>query len=85
MIVRTLFKTYAMITQTISKLRNPGLSGLEKEILICMYKGLSSQEIALLLNCTNIMISKHRQSILKKTKCASMFEVISLAGKYGWL
>lgn len=79
------YKRYTMFTQSLHKTRDPELSGLEKEILISMQKGLSSQEIALLFNCTNIMISKHRQSILKKTKCSSMFDVISLADKYGWI
>jgi DNA-binding CsgD family transcriptional regulator len=61
------------------------LNGVEKEILYMMQKGLSSNEIASLFNCSKEMINKHRHSILQKTKCSTMFDVFALGAKKGWI
>lgn len=74
-----------MITQLKNLISDIELNVIEKELLRYMQKGLSSNEIASLFNCSREMIQKHRNSIMQKTNCHSMFDVISLANKKGWV
>jgi DNA-binding CsgD family transcriptional regulator len=78
-------KKNVMIKHVKTVIQDKELNGIEKEILYSMQKGLSSNEIASLFNCSKEMINKHRQSILQKTNCSSMFDVISLGAKKGWI
>ena len=78
-------KKQQMITQLKHMISDGELNLIEKEILRSMQKGLSSNDIAILFNCSKEMINKHRNSILQKTKCVTMFDVISLATKRGWV
>lgn len=78
-------KKKVMIKQIRNLVVDTELNGVEKEILRSMQKGLSSNEIASLFNCPKEMIAKHRNSILQKTNCVTMFDVISLATKKGWV
>jgi DNA-binding NarL/FixJ family response regulator len=78
-------KKKVMIKQVKTAIQDKELNGIEKEILYSMQKGLSSNEIASLFNCTKETINKHRQSILQKTNCSTMFDVISLGTKKGWI
>lgn len=78
-------KKKEMITQIKNMLVDTELNSVEKEILYMMQKGLSSNEIASLFNCSKDMINKHRNSILQKTNCTTMFDVFALGAKKGWI
>ncbi len=78
-------KKIEMTTHFKNMIADTELNGIEKEILHMMQKGLSSNEIASLFNCSKEMINKHRNSILKKTNCTTMFDVFALGAKKGWI
>lgn len=62
-----------------------GLTPKEYEIIRFIHQGLSSKEIANRTNRSTETIKSQRKSILSKTGCASMIDVIVLANKNGWL
>ncbi len=61
------------------------LTPKEIEIIKFVYKGLSSKEIANLTQRSEETIKSQRKSILAKTNCKTMTDVIVLAGKNGWV
>lgn len=62
-----------------------GLTKKEIEIIKFIHKGLSSKEIANLTNRSEETIKSQRKSILSKTGCQSMTEVVVLAVKNNWV
>ena len=62
-----------------------GLSNKEIEIIKFVNKGLSSKEIAKTTSRSEETIKKQRKSILAKTKCQTMTEVVALANKHEWV
>lgn len=62
-----------------------GLTPKEYEIIRFIHQGLSSKEIANRTQRSTETIKSQRKSILAKTGCASMIDVIVLANKNGWL
>jgi DNA-binding CsgD family transcriptional regulator len=60
------------------------LTPKEIEIIKFVQNGLSSKEIAQLTNRSVETINSQRKSILAKTQCKSLTEVIVLANKHGW-
>jgi|GEM_PF-2810142 len=66
-------------------LEDYNLTQKEIEIIKFVYKGLSSKEIANLTQRSEETIKSQRKSILAKTKCQTMTDVIVLASKNGWV
>jgi DNA-binding CsgD family transcriptional regulator len=62
-----------------------GLTPKEMEIIRFVYNGLSSKEIANRTQRSTETIKSQRKSILTKTGCQRMTDVIVLAGKNGWV
>jgi len=62
-----------------------GLSNKEIEIIKFVNKGLTSKEIAKATSRSEETIKKQRKSILAKTKCQTMTEVVAFANKNGWV
>lgn len=61
-----------------------GLTPKEMEIIRFIHDGKSSKEIAVLTNRSEETIKSQRKSILSKTECATMTDVIVLAKGLGW-
>ncbi|MFN3343292.1 MAG: LuxR C-terminal-related transcriptional regulator [Flavobacteriales bacterium] len=61
------------------------LSSKEMEIIKFVHQGLSSKEIANLTGKSIETINTQRKSILSKTGCKSLTEVIVLAKENGWI
>ncbi len=62
-----------------------GLTPKEIEVINFVNKGMSSKEIANFTNRSEETIKSQRKSILAKTNCQSMTEVIALANKNKWV
>lgn len=62
-----------------------GLTPREIEIIRFVHNGLSSKEIAVRNNRSEETIKSQRKSILAKTNCQSMTDVVVLAMKNGWI
>ena len=58
---------------------NEDFSGREKEILSMIAVGVTSKEIASKLGLSRHTINKHRENMMRKTRCKNMNEVISFA------
>lgn len=61
------------------------LTPKELEIIKFVHEGLSSKEIAQLTNRSIETINSQRKSILAKTQCKSLTEVVVLAHQQGWI
>ncbi len=68
-----------------SLIEDYGITPREFEVIKFVHDGLSSKEIASRFNRSEETIKSFRKSILAKTKCQSMTEVIVLATKNGWI
>lgn len=64
---------------------NFNLTSKEMEIISFVHKGCSSKEIAVRSNRSIETINTQRKSILNKTGCKSMTEVVVLAKENGWI
>lgn len=62
-----------------------GLTTKELEIIKFVCKGMSSKEIANYTNRSEETIKSQRKSILAKTNCQNMTEVVVLANKNKWI
>ena len=77
-----IFERFYSITDDVNEY---SLSTKEIEIIKFVNKGLSSKEIAKTTSRSEETIKKQRKSILAKTKCQRMTEVVALANKNGWV
>lgn len=62
-----------------------GLTPKELEIIKFVHRGMSSKEIANVTNRSEETIKSQRKSIVAKTKCQTMTDVVVLASKNGWV
>lgn len=76
------FEHFYPIVDTLSDYR---ISEKEMEIISFVSLGLSSKEIANITHRSVETINSQRKSILSKTGCKSMTEVIVLAKEQGWI
>jgi len=58
-------------------------SNREKDILSCLKKGMSSNEIGLKLFISRHTVDTHRRNMLTKTKCRNVMEMVQLAARLG--
>jgi DNA-binding NarL/FixJ family response regulator len=62
-----------------------GITDKELEIIKHISKGLTSKEIAYNSNRSVETVNKQRKTILDKTSCQSLSEVVTLAIKNKWI
>ena len=62
-----------------------GITAKELEIIKHISKGLTSKEIAYNSNRSVETVNKQRKTILEKTGCQSLSEVVTLAIKNKWI
>jgi DNA-binding CsgD family transcriptional regulator len=77
-----IFERFYPLTE---KMDEYGLTPKEIEIIKFVHKGLSSKEIANLTQRSEETIKSQRKSILSKTGCQTMTDVVVLATKHDWL
>lgn len=78
-------KVYERIYSLTEQEEDYGLTPKEMEIIKFVHKGLSSKEIANLTNRSEETIKSQRKSIVAKTHCQTMTDVVVLATKNGWI
>jgi DNA-binding NarL/FixJ family response regulator len=79
-------KTRAIIEQKVwdnLNFRNLDITQREMDIISLLMKGDNSKEISIKLGLTVRTVESYRKSIMKKTKCKSVTEMISLAYRTG--
>lgn len=76
---------YERIYSLVEEIDDYGLTPKEFEIIKFVQRGLSSKEIANLTNRSEETIKSQRKSIVSKTGCQNMTEVIVLAFKNNWV
>lgn len=78
-------KVYERFYSLVDIVEDYNLTPKELEIIKFVHKGLSSKEIANVTSRSEETIKSQRKSILAKTNCQTMTDVIVLAVKNGWV
>lgn len=78
-------KLYERFYSLVDVVEDYNLTPKEYEIIKFVHKGLSSKEIANMTNRSEETIKSQRKSILAKTNCQTMTDVIVLSLRNGWI
>jgi DNA-binding CsgD family transcriptional regulator len=76
------FYTFSIVEKKVPQTNedvNATFSNREKEVLSSVALGKTSKEIAAALGISTFTVNKHRENMMRKTRCKNMNEVVSFA------